>query len=341
MNYLKNALFFAICILQNHAYGQKHYILALSKGEKKLVVLDYKTLEVVKMVSVGDDPHEIVTNHDITKAYISIPSMNAAGHEINIINLQTLDPEKTIDTRPFTIPHGLVFRDDNLWFTAQGSKNVVIYDLKKDKAVQALGTGQDFTHLIYLSKSGKTFYTTNVESGTVSIYENREIPPYMPPTGVLPPNAKTRVEWRQSLIDVGIGAEGFDVSPDEKELWTARPDGTIVILDLEKRLIKEEIKTGVQGLHRLKITPDGKTVCIVSVKTGDLLFYERTTRKLEDKKNFGQGAGIFIDEDNRMFISCTPQNYIAVVDLKTRKEIKRISIKRPDGIISAAVPALK
>ncbi|HAE67577.1 YncE family protein [Sphingobacterium siyangense] len=335
---LKRVIFLAFCILGTTTSAQNHYLLALSKGDKKLVVMDYKTLDILKKIPVGDDPHEVVTNSDATRAYISIPLMNAGGHEINVINLQTLEPEQSIDTRPFTIPHGLVFRNDSLWFTAQGSKNVVIYDIKGNKAVQALGTGQDFTHLIYLNNSGKTFYTTNVESGTLSIYENKEIPPYMPPTGVQPPNVKPRNDWRQTLLDVGLGAEGFDVSPDENELWAARPDGMLVIVDLEKKEVKQEIKTSVQGLHRLKITPDGKTVCIVSVKTGDLIFYNRETFQLEKKMHIGQGAGIYIDNDNRMFISCTPNNYISVIDLKTRIEIKRLPIERPDGITSVFIP---
>ena len=51
--------------------------------------------------------------------------------------------------------------------------------------------------------------------------------------------------------------------------------------------------------------------------------------------NIGQGAGIYMDkESNRMFISCTPNNYVVVMDLATKKEIKRISIGRPDGITS-------
>ncbi|WP_437918707.1 YncE family protein [Sphingobacterium sp. LRF_L2] len=334
---IKNLLLLVFCVSNITIFAQQHYILALSKGEQKLVVIDYTTLDVIKKIPVGDDPHEIVTSSNGTKAYVSIPLMNAGGHEINVINLKTLEPEQSIDTRPFTIPHGLVFRNDSLWYTAQGSKNVVIYDLKQNRPVKALGTGQEFTHLIYLTKDGKTFYTTNVESGTLSIYENKEIPPYMPPTGVLPTGAKPRNEWRQTLVDIGLGAEGFDVSPDEKELWTVRPDGKIVIVDLEKEEIKYEINTSVQGLHRLKITADGKTVCIVSVKTGDLLFYNRKTLQLEKQMQVGQGAGIYIDNDNRMFISCTPNNYVSVLDLLTRQEIKRLPIQRPDGITSVTI----
>lgn len=329
-------LLFAIAVNTINAQP-KHYLLALSKTEHKLVVLDYKALDTIARIAVGNDPHEIVTSPDGHYAYISVPMMNSNGHEIDIVNLKTLKLEKEVDTRPFYIPHGLVYRDDRLWFTAQGSKAVAIYDVKQEKVTDVFGTGQDFTHLIHLTPDGNRFYTTNVESGTVSIYEKKEIPPYMPPTGVLPANAKPRVEWRQTLINVGFGAEGFDVSPDGKELWTARPDGHVIIVDLDRKAVKADINSNVLGLHRLKITPDGKTVCIVSVKTGDLLFYNMQSRKLEKQMNIGKGAGIYIDKDNRMFVSCTPDNAVVVIDLKTRKEIKRLAIGRPDGVTDVVV----
>ncbi|MCB9034597.1 MAG: YncE family protein [Chitinophagales bacterium] len=339
MKNLKLIILIICCAITNWTFGQNEtYILALSKAEKQLIVYDYKTLDSITNIYVGDDPHEIVTDSLDNFAYISKPLMKNNGHEIAVVNLKTLEAEKTIDTKPFFIPHGLVYQNGKLWITAQGSKVVGLYDIENDVFEQVFGTGQDFTHLINVSANGKTFYTTNVESGTVSIYEEKEIPPYMPPTGVLPPNAKPRTEWRQTLIDVGLGAEGFDISSEKNELWTARPDGYVVVVDLENKEVKAKINTKVQGLHRLKITPDGKTVCIVSVKTGDLLYYDIETQKLEKKVKIGRGAGIFMDkESNRMFISCTPDNYISVIDLNTRKEMKQIEIGRPDGVLSVTV----
>lgn len=329
------ALIFSFFITHFSFAQHKDYILILAKAEKTMIVLDYNSLDTIAKIPVGEDPHEIVTNEDGSLAYISNPVMNGNGHEIHVVNLKTLQLEKVIDTKPFYIPHGLVYQNNKLWFTAQGSKSVVLYDTKEDKIEQVFGTGQDFTHLIQVSPDGNRFYTTNVESGTLSIYEKKQIPPYMPPTGVFPSNAKPRLEWRQELIDVGFGSEGFDITKDGTELWTARPDGYIVIVDLVNKKIKSKINSNVLGLHRLKITPDGKTVCIVSVKTGDLLFYNRQTQKLEQKINIGQGAGIYMDEkSNRMFISCTPNNYVVVMDLTSRKEIKRLNIGRPDGITS-------
>ena len=336
MHILKHINFVLILFCTTHSFGQQNnYVLALSKQAQKVIVYDYETLDSITAIPVGADPHEIITNQDGSLAYISKPSMKQAGHEIAVIDLHLLKFDHMIDLNPFKIPHGLVYQDHKLWFTAQGSKVVGVYDIETKKVESVFGTGEDFTHLLYVTKDGKRFFTTNVESGTLSIYEEKEIPPYMPPTGVLPAGAQPRTEWRQTLLAVGFGAEGFDVTADENELWTARPDGHILIVDLQQQIIKADINSTVEDLHRLKITPDGKTVCIVSVKTGDLLYYDIKTHQLQDKVHIGRGAGIYMDKkSNRMFISCTPDNYIVVIDLNTRKEMKRIPIGRPDGVIT-------
>ncbi|MFC3161286.1 hypothetical protein SAMN05443633_101361 [Chryseobacterium arachidis] len=163
--------------------------------------------------------------------------------------------------------------------------------------------------------------------------------PTVPPTGVLLPNAKPHWDWVQTLVEVGKGAEGFDVSKNGKELWTARPDGHIIVVDLEKRKIKNDIDAKVLGLHRLKFTPDGKSVCIVSVKTGELLFYDAKTRKEIKKINAGQGAAMYMDEEkDRLFLACTPNNSVSVIDLSKMEVVRKLDIGgRPDGITMAVV----
>ncbi len=98
-----------------------------------------------------------------------------------------------------------------------------------------------------------------------------------------------------------------------------------------------DIDTKVLGLHRLKFTPDGKYVCIVSVKTGELLFYDSKTRKEVKKINAGQGAAMLMDkEKNRLFMSCTPNNSVSVIDLNKMEVIQKLDIEgRPDGLTIA------
>jgi len=320
------------CSIQ-FSFAQNKYILALSKSDHQMVVLDYDNLSIIKKIPVGEDPHELIVSENGEKAYVANTS-NGAAREINVIDLKNLVPKQNIDIRPLYGAHGLALNDNKLWFTAQGSKSVGRYDVSSEKLEWSIGTGQNVTHLLFVTSDSEHFYTTNIESGTVSIFDHVLLQPTVPPTGVLPPNAKPRLDWIQTLIPAGKGVEGFDVSPNGKELWAVRPDGHIIIIDPEKKIIKQDLDTKVLGLHRLKFSFDGKTVYAVSVKTGDLLFIDFKSRKELKRINAGQGAGLLVDhESNRLFVSCTPNNYISVVDLATQEVIKKLEIGgRPDGM---------
>lgn len=286
----------------------------------------------------SEDPHEVITSADGKTAYVSNTGFGVL-HEINVIDLVNLQPLKNIDTRPLYGPHGLSFTSGQLWFTAQGSKAVGRYNTVTDSIEWSMGTGQNTTHLLHVTDDQQRIYTTNVESGAVSIIEHQLVQPTVPPTGKLPPNAKPRMDWLQTLVAVGQGAEGFDVSPDGKELWTIRPDGHIVIVDLTGKKITADLDAGVLGLHRLAFTPDGKHAIIVSVRTGDLLVYDVERRQEVKRRQIGKGAGIMVDaKENRMFISCTPDNYVVVFDLKKMEVVRKLEIGgRPDGMAVAEV----
>ncbi len=112
-----------------------------------------------------------------------------------------------------------------------------------------MGTGQNRTHMIYVAPDQKHIYTTNVSSGSVSVLENVVLPPMGPPPGMhSPPGAPhppppahrgpPRTDWNETVIPVGKGGEGFDVSPNGRELWTANAqDGTLSIIDLSSKKV--------------------------------------------------------------------------------------------------------
>ncbi|RYZ45173.1 MAG: YncE family protein, partial [Sphingobacteriales bacterium] len=129
MNVLKFILL-AVCGLFALAASaqKKEYILILDKANHKMIAYDYLSLNSITSVATGDDPHEIVTTPDGGTAYISNPVLNGNGHRIDVIDLRQIKARQAIDTRPFYIPHGLVYRDSMLWFTAQGSKAIAGYN---------------------------------------------------------------------------------------------------------------------------------------------------------------------------------------------------------------------
>src|SRR5207248_9689291 len=78
---------------------------------------------------------------------------------------------RAIDLGPLRGPHGLFFAQGFLYFTAEANKAIGRYDPSTAKVDWILGTGQDRTHMIWVSKNLDRTYTSNVSSATVTIIE--------------------------------------------------------------------------------------------------------------------------------------------------------------------------
>ena len=308
-------------------------LLALSKHDHTLAIVDAESLHVITRAPVGPDPHEVIASSDGRTAYVSIYGFGRY-HEISVIDLVEQKALPDIDTGALRGPHGLAFAGGKLWFTAESAKTVARYDPKSAKVDWIMGTGQNRTHMIYVRDDESEFYTTNVNSATVSIFEQVTPPP--------PVSAQVQKDWNQNVVAVGKGDEGFDVSPDGHEIWTANAlDGTLSVIDLTSRKVVATMDAKVVGANRLKFTPDGKYVAISSLRSGDLLVYDSATRKEFKRVPIGRGAaGILMDPvRDRVFVACTPNNYIAVIDLKTFEVSGHIDVgAEPDGLAWAVRP---
>jgi YVTN family beta-propeller protein len=311
-------------------------LLALSKGDHTLAIVDPATLHVVARAPVGPDPHEVIASSDGKTAYVSIYGFGAY-HTLSVIDLVSQKPLADIDTGSLNGPHGLTFVGGKVWFTAEGAKVVARYDPATNKIDWVMGTGQNRTHMIYVTPDEKHVYTTNVSSATVSFLE---IAP--PPMG--PPSARPGpgMDWNQTVIPVSKGDEGFDVSADGRELWTANAqDGTISIIDVPAKRVTATLDAKVFGANRLKFTRDGKYALISSLRSGDLVIYDVATRKPFKSVSIGHGAaGILVQPDGaRAFVACTPDNYVVVLDLKSLQVTGHIDVGvGPDGLAWATRP---
>jgi YVTN family beta-propeller protein len=202
--------------------------------------------------------------------------------------------------------------------------------------------------MIYVMPDEQRVYTTNVSSATVSILERVALPPIGPPpgaSGVRPPARSTgapRTDWSETVVPVGKGAEGFDVSPDGRELWTANAqDGTLSIIDLVTKRVVATLDANVRGANRLKFTPDGKLVLISSLSNADLVIYDGPGRREVRRVPIGHGAaGIAVAPDGaRAFVACSPDDYVAVIDLGTFSVVGHIDVGgEPDGLAWAVRP---
>jgi YVTN family beta-propeller protein len=315
-------------------------LLVLSKQDHTLAIVDPSSLQVTAKAPVGNDPHEVIASADGATAYVS----NYGGGAFNtlaVIDLVAAMPLPSVDLGALRGPHGLTFVGGKTWFTAEAAKAIGRYDPATQKIDLILGTGQNRTHMIWVSEDEKLILTTNVSSGTVSIFEQKPVrmPSGPRPAGMAPggPGAGApRTDWDQTVVRVGDGAEGFDVSPDRKEVWVANAqDGTISVIDLPAKKVVQTLAAEVRGANRLKMTPDGKHVLVSSLGGPDLVILDAATRQVIKRVPIGHGAaGIEMQPDGtRAFVACTPDNYVAVIDLKSLEVAGHIQAGgQPDGL---------
>lgn len=320
LKFIASILFFTTISFSCHAQS-KNRLLALSKSEHTLAIVDPGTLKVLAKVPVGEDPHEVIASADGKTAYVSIYG-GGRFHTINIIDLVAQKAKPEVDTKPLFGPHDLVYVNNKLWFTAEGSKAVGRMDPATQKIEWSMGTGQDRTHMLYVTPDGNTIYTININSGTVSLLSNSA--------------QNGRENWTQVLVPVARGSEGFDVTPDRKYLWTVSgQDGSISIIDLAGKKLDATIDAKAVGANRLKFTRDGKYALIASLRLGQLIVYDVNSRKEWKRIEIGTGAaGILIQPDNkRAFVACTPDNYVSIIDLGTWQVTGKLDVgKNPDGL---------
>lgn len=350
----ENRLLFAVAVLVTllaaaaGVFAQaapKRALLALSKRDHTLSIVDADTLKVIAKAPVGEDPHEVIASKDGKTAYVSIYG-GGRFHSLSVIDLVGQKALPDIDTGALNGPHGLAFSGGKVWLTAEGAKAIATYNPAAAKVDWIMGTGQDRTHMIYVAKDEKHIYTTNVSSASVTVLELVTLPPMGPPPGMAPPagaqggpppgGGGPRMDWKETVIPVGKGDEGFDVSPDGRELWTANAqDGTVSVIDLGAKKVVVTLDAKVMGANRLKFTPDGKLAVISNLRDGDLVVYDVASRKEFKRVKIGHGAsGILMDAvGGRVFVACGPDNYVAVVDLKSLEVTGKVDVGGdPDGL---------
>jgi len=319
-------------------------LLALSKKDHTLAIVDPATLRVIAKVPVGNDPHEVIASADGSKAYISNYGFGAYN-TLAVVDLIGQKALQAVDLGPLRGPHGLDFVGGKVWFTAEGAKAIGSYDPATRKVDWILGTGQNRTHMIFVSETLKWIVTTNVSSGTASIIEKTAgrlgPPPGGPPPGSGgppqgPPPGPPGGDWNQTVIPVGNGSEGFDVSPDGKEIWVANAqDGTVSIIEVAKKHVTQTLAVEAAHANRLKFTLDGKLALISTLGGPDLIIVDTATHNVIKRLPVGRGAaGILMQPDGlRAFVACSPDDYVAVIDLKSLEVAGHIDVGgEPDGL---------
>jgi YVTN family beta-propeller protein len=297
-------------------------LLVLNKDDNTLAIVDPSTNKVVGAAPTGDAPHEVAASSDGHFAYVTNYGPfqpDQPGTSLSVIDLSTRK-ETRVDVSPLRRPHGIEYAGGKIYFTAELSKAIGRFDPQSKKVDWLLGLGQNRTHLLVLSKDLNTIFTANVQSNSISIIERASGPN----------------EWNETVIPVGKGPEGCDLSPDGKEFWAANSgDGSVTVIDVSAKKVVQTIDAGTKRSNRLKFTPDGKQVLVSDLGNGDLVVIDTASRKVIKRLHLGKSTeGILIVPDgSRAYVAVSGDNKVAIVDLKTLTQSGEISTGRdPDGM---------
>jgi YVTN family beta-propeller protein len=335
-------LFIALC---SQAQTPSRALLVLEKDGNKFDIVDPVSLKILATLPAGQDPHEVIASPDGKLAYISnFGGRQSSLHTISVVDLVGQKLLPPIDLGILHGAHGLAFAGGELYFTAQINRVIGRYDPATSKIDWVMGTGQDRTHMIWVAPGLDEIVTSNPGSGTMSMIEHVSVASRPSQSG-RPSEGNDQQTWDVTTVPVGKGSEGFDVSPDGKDIWVANADdGTVSIIDFASKKVIQTLPISMIRANRLKFTPDGKLVMISDLSAGgpgtassapDLVVFDAASRKEVKQLRLGGGAaGILMDPvGSRAFVAVTRANKVAVVDLKTLSVTTEISpLGQVDGM---------
>src|SRR5271165_5204362 len=322
---VRSAVLLAVALIACAAISQSPStsLVVLNKDDNTLAIVDPASLKVVATIPTGTAPHEVAVSADGKFAYVTNYGQFGAavpGHTLSVIDLVNHKELRQVDLTPLGRPHGIEFANGQVYFTAEVNKAIARYSPATNQVDWVMGTGQDRTHMLFLNKDLSKIFTSNVNSGTVSIFERSS-----EPSG-----------WTATVIAVGKGPEGGSLSPDEKEFWAANSeDGSVSIIDVASKRVTQTIDVQTKHSNRLKFTPDGHMVLISDLGSGDVVVLDAATRKVVKRLNVGRNAeGILVAPDgSRAYVAASADDKVAIIDLKTLQVVGSIHTgKGPDGM---------
>jgi YVTN family beta-propeller protein len=294
-------------------------LLVLDKEDSTLSIIDPASLKTLAVIPTGQAPHELTVSSDGKLAFVANYGAATPGDTLSVIDLAAQKEIRRVDLGDLRRPHGIEFVGGKVYFTSEVAKSIGCYDPATNKVEVFLRTDQDRTHMLIFTKNADRIFTANVNSATVSAFRRD------PASG----------KWDVTVIPVGKGDEGMDLSPDGRQLWVANADdGTVSIIDVASDKVLETLDVQAHHSNRLKFSDDGKLALISDMGGNQLIIVDVPTRKVIKRMDIGrQPEGILIPGGKHAYIALGGERTVAVLDLKSLEVTARISTGNgPDGM---------
>ncbi len=301
-----------------------------------VMLIDPVTNKVVGEIKDIEVNHGAAAAPDGTRLYVT----NEAESTLDVADLKSLKVVKHI---PLTNhPNNVaVSKDGKRVYVAivAGAGAIDVIDTTSLTRVKSIRT-EGGIHNTYVTPDGKFVVAGSIPGRKVTVIDQKtEEVVWTVPTrdGVRPMTFETNADGSTKRIFVQLsGFNGF------------------VPIDFATHALGEEIKLpevsaaekvteGLQGApaHGLAVTPDGKTLCVLSKMNSRIYQYSLPDLKLQGETKVGHHPDwvTLTPDGKRAYVANAGSNSVSVVDLATRKEITQIPVGQvPKRNITAVLP---
>ena len=318
---LSALILFTITCAQNPKASTDKLVLVLNKNEATMTIFDADSMTALGKVGVGDGPHEVVTSQDGKTAFVAKYGGRTPGSSISVNDLKSMKETRRVDLSPLIRAHGIQEINGKIYFSAEASRAIARYDPTTNKVDWIMGTGQNASHMVVGSSDEKRFYTANIASNSVTMFELQAAPP-----------SGSKI----TQIPVGNQPEAIDLSPDGKEVWVGlNSEAKVEVIDTTQKKAVKKIDVGARP-YRVKFTPDGKYVFATlifgkkEIVVIDAKTHEVTRRILMESEAWGI---IFSKDSKFAFVTAARDNLVYKIDLEKFEVVGKAETGSvPDGI---------
>ncbi|WP_439131701.1 YncE family protein [Polaribacter sp.] len=303
----------------NISTNGKLYI--ISKLSEDVQVFNLSTGEEIKEIPIDMLSYEAVATSDNQNIVLTNYGSDI-DFDLKIIDTKLNKVKKRIDLKENIKVNGIVqYPEPNKVAVVDYVTNkLLVLNIETENVEKEIKTNQKKSHLAVFHPKKAIAYTTNINSGTVSVID-------------------LNTDKVIKIISCGIGRKGIDITPDGSELWvTNTKENEITVIDTKTNKVIHTIISGNESL-KLKFSVDGKYCLVVNATDGTIdVFNQQSKEKVKTIMLHGKTTiiekllyhtprpvNILMHPNGKYaFVSNSNANKIEVIDMKTFKIVSTI-----------------
>jgi YVTN family beta-propeller protein len=274
-------------------------------------------------IPTGPFPHDMCLAPDRSRLYVTeygvrtVESEGEGGNTVGIFALRRPERTATIGLGRYRRPHGIaVHSGGRLFVTSEPQRTLLILRTEDHSLLHAVDVEQEMPHVLALSPDGRTVFTGNLGSGTVSAVD------------VMMGTVLRHVK--------GLGRpESMAPSPDGLLLYVVNSESAVVtIVDAIRLEVVGGIETGRRPI-RVAVTPDGRRLALALLDEDAIQILDARTRRVSATIPVGRRPnGTAVSADGRvLFVSCEDDRKVHVLGLDEGRVLATIPTGEGPGAL--------